>query len=113
MKKAHPEKILIVDDELLVSDVISKCLQTEGYVCDVANSAENALELLVHRSYALVISDIMMPGKSGIELLAILRRDYPDIAVIMVTALDDRKTALQALQLGAFGYVIKPFDLNE
>jgi putative two-component system response regulator len=55
----------------------------------------------------------MMPGKSGIELLGIVRKLYPDVAVVMVTAVDDRTTAVNALHLGAYGYVIKPFDLNE
>ncbi len=113
LKSITPETILIVDDEQIVSDVISKSLQTEGYVCEIADCAEKALELLAEKDYSLIISDINMPGKSGIELLAIVRKDYPTVAVIMVTAVDDRKTALQALQLGAYGYVIKPFDLNE
>jgi putative two-component system response regulator len=54
-----------------------------------------------------------MPGKTGIELLSIVKKRFPDVAVIMVTAVDDRKTAIQSLHLGAYGYVIKPFDLNE
>jgi len=107
------ERILIVDDEPLVRDIIAKCLEAEGLECDIADSAETALESLKHCEYALVVSDINMPGKSGIELLSIIKDQYPDVAVIMVTAVDDRKIAIQALQLGAFGYVIKPFDLNE
>lgn len=107
------EKILVVDDDPFIRDIILKCLETEGYECSTAHSAEKALELLEQDDFSLIISDIMMPGKSGIELLAIVRQKYPDIAMIMVTAVDDRKTAVQALQLGAFGYVIKPFDLNE
>lgn len=110
---AVEERILIVDDEPLVSDIIAKCLEIEGYVCDIADSAESALELLEPQKHALVVSDINMPGKSGIELLSIIKEKYPDVAVIMVTAVDDRKIAIKALQLGAFGYVIKPFDLNE
>lgn len=110
---AVDEKILVVDDEPLVSDIIAKCLEAEGYVCNIADSAEAALELLKPQKYALVVSDINMPGKSGIELLSIIKEQYPDVAVIMVTAVDDRKIAIKALQLGAFGYVIKPFDLNE
>lgn len=112
-KLSSEEQILIVDDEPLVSDIIAKCLEAEGMNCDIADSAETALESLKRREYSLVVSDINMPGKSGIELLAIIKELYPDVAVIMVTAVDDRKVAIQALQLGAFGYVIKPFDLNE
>ena len=112
---AHEAKdmILVVDDEPLISDIIAKCLEAEGYKSRIAHSAEEALEKLEQDEFSLLISDIMMPGKTGIELLAILKEIYPDLAVIMVTAVDDRKTAVKALQLGAYGYVIKPFDLNE
>lgn len=112
---AHESRdmILVVDDEPLISDIIAKCLEAEGYESQVAHSAEEALELLAKGEFSLLISDIMMPGKTGIELLGIIWELYPDMAVIMVTAVDDRKTAVQALQLGAYGYVIKPFDLNE
>lgn len=111
--KERAEKILVVDDEKLVSDVIARCLEGEGYNCHVANNAKSALAFLESHSCALMISDIMMPGKTGIELLALVKKRFPDVAVIMVTAVDDRKTAIKALHLGAFGYVIKPFDLNE
>jgi putative two-component system response regulator len=107
------ERILVVDDEHQVSDIIAQCLAMEGYSCDTADCAESALELCACNEYALIISDIMMPGKSGIELLGIVRKLYPDVAIVMVTAVDDRTTAVNALHLGAYGYVIKPFDLNE
>ncbi len=106
-------KVLVVDDEPLVRDIMVQCLEAEGHVCTSAESAEQALELMKNDFFELVVSDIMMPGKSGIELLEIIRNDHQDTAVIMVTAVDDRKTAVKALQLGAFGYVIKPFELNE
>jgi putative two-component system response regulator len=107
------EAILVVDDEPLVSDILAKSLASEGYTCHTADCAENALDLLEQNAYALLISDIMMPGKTGIELLSIVKDNFPDLAVIMVTAVDDRKTAVKALQLGAYGYIIKPFDLKE
>lgn len=107
------DKILIVDDDPFVRDILMKCLQAEGYVCATAQSAEAALDLLAQEDFSLIISDIMMPGKSGIDLLGIVRERYPNTAVIMVTAVDDRATAVKALHLGAYGYVIKPFDLNE
>ena len=112
-ESASKEMILVVDDEPLICDIIAKCLEAEGYESKTAHSAEEALEKLTATEFSLLISDIMMPGKTGIELLAIIRELYPDMAVIMVTAVDDRKTAVKALQLGAYGYVIKPFDLNE
>lgn len=113
MESRIRERILVVDDERQVSDIIAQCLAMEGYSCDTADCAENALELCACNEYSLIVSDIMMPGKSGIELLGIVRQLYPDVAIVMVTAVDDRTTAVNALHLGAYGYVIKPFDLNE
>lgn len=107
------ERILVVDDEQQVSDIIAQCLAMEGYSCDTADCVERALALCERNEYVLIVSDIMMPGKSGIDLLGIVRELYPDVAIIMVTGVDDRTTAVSALQLGAYGYVIKPFDLNE
>lgn len=112
-KNVSPDRILVVDDEPLVSEVIINCLATERYECHAAHSTDKALELLEQNNYSLVVSDINMPGKTGIELLSIVKKRFPDVAVIMVTAVDDRKTAIQSLHLGAYGYVIKPFDLNE
>ncbi len=71
------------------------------------------MELLQDLKFQLVVSDIMMPGMSGIDLLSFIKDLYPEIAVILVTAVDDRKTAIMTLELGAYGYVIKPFDRNE
>lgn len=113
MTDRQKARILLVDDEPYVSELLSRWLSLEGYSCDVASSAEAALELLHSQPYHLLVSDIMMPGMSGIDLLKIVRTSFPDLAVIMVTAVDDRKTAVRMLELGAYGYVIKPFDRNE
>ncbi len=106
-------KILVVDDEPYISELLSRWLTVEGYSCMTANSGETALEKIKTEPFDLVISDIMMPGMSGIELLTTIRTSHPDLAVIMVTAVDDRKTAIMTLEIGAYGYVIKPFDRNE
>jgi putative two-component system response regulator len=106
-------RILLVDDEPHVSELLSRWLTLDGYSCNTASSGEDALKLLHDQPYHLLVSDIMMPGISGIELLKIVRTSFPDLAVIMVTAVADRKTAVVTLELGAYGYVIKPFDRNE
>ena len=106
-------KVLIVYDEPYVRDILSRWLDSEGYNCHIAESAEEAWKLLESNSFSLLVADIIMPGKSGIELLKMAKEDFPDLAVIMVTGLDDRKTAIRALQLGAYGYVIKPFEQTE
>jgi len=105
--------ILVVDDEPAVTTVVSRWLEAEGYECERAASGEQALEALRRGEFALVVTDIMMPGMSGMELLKRVRRASPDTAVIMLTAVGDRKTATDALELGAYGYIIKPFEQNE
>jgi cyclic di-GMP phosphodiesterase len=113
MNHEQATKILVVDDEPHVCELLSRWLTAEGYSCDVASDGEAAIELLKREQHHLVVSDIMMPGMSGVDLLTIMKTIFPDVAVIMVTAVDDRKTAIMTLELGAYGYVIKPFDRNE
>ncbi|NDY41809.1 response regulator [Dissulfurirhabdus thermomarina] len=106
--------VLVVDDEPFVCDSLSRLLRTEGFTCLTAGGADEALDRLrEHPEIAVVLSDIMMPGRSGIELLSDIRSRHPDVAVIMATAVDDRETAVRALSLGAYGYMIKPFDRHE
>ncbi len=106
-------RLLIVDDESQVCRLLARWLEPAGFECAQAANAEQALELLEANTFSLLIADIRLPGKSGIELLSTTRQRFPDVAVIMVTAVDDRKTAILALELGAYGYVIKPFEQNE
>lgn len=106
-------RILVVDDEPYIGELLSRWLSADGYQCETAHSGDDAVKALEAGSFHLVVSDIMMPGMSGIDLLTIIRSVFPDVAVIMVTGVDDRKTAIMTLELGAFGYVIKPFDRNE
>ena len=105
--------ILIVDDEEYVRRLVMRTLQEHGYQCGQAACGSEALEVLATREYALVISDMMMPGMSGLELLAAIRQARPDLAVIMLTALDNPETGVTALELGAYGFMIKPFMANE
>jgi putative two-component system response regulator len=105
--------ILIVDDEPNVCQILVRWLAPAGYKCLTAHDGYAALEILHRSEISLVISDIMMPGMSGVELLQTIRKDYPDTAVLMVTAIDDRRTGILTLELGAYGYIVKPFDRNE
>jgi len=106
-------RLLIVDDEPYIREILSRWLVDEGYDCGQADNADIALAELTRGNYELMISDIRMPGRSGLELLDQARRTFPDLAVIMLTAVDDRQTAIRTLEAGAYGYVIKPFDRNE
>jgi len=105
--------ILVVDDEPYVREVLSRLLSSEGYQCTCAADADEAWKLLHEDNYALVVADLIMPGMTGMELLAKMHEKLPRVAVIMATGVDDRKTAIHALQAGAYGYIIKPFDANE
>lgn len=106
-------RILIVDDEAFVCRLVERTLTANGHRCATATSGQEALDTLSLGGFGLIVSDIMMPGMSGLELLARAKESHPGIAAIMLTAVDDQETAIKALELGAYGYVIKPFNPNE
>jgi DNA-binding response OmpR family regulator len=112
-KREVKGKILIVDDEAHVGELLCRFLAPEGFECAAVTSGEKAIAVLESGDFDLVISDIMMPGMSGIDLLNIVRRLRPNTAMLMVTAVDDRDTGVMAVELGAYGYVIKPFTKNQ
>lgn len=111
--KLKNERILVVDDEPSIRELVVRWLADDGYNCDTADSVDSALMNLAQTQYALVLSDINMPGKIGLELLAAVHHDFPDTAVMMATAISDRAVAIRAVEGGAYGYLIKPFDENE
>ena len=102
-------RVLIVDDSATVRALIKKSLK-ERYECWEAETVLEAFEELKAREYAVVIADIIIPGLSGIELLRKTVEEYPNVAVIMVSGVDRPQRTLDALRLGAFDYIIKPFD---
>lgn len=104
-------RILIVDDEDAVRQMFADYL-TETYECTTASSSEEALNHLAVKNYALVISDLAMPGRNGIELLREIGARYPDTAVIMVSGVDRPQRVRDALRLGAYDYLIKPCDMD-
>ncbi len=105
-------RLLIVDDEESVRSLLHDLLR-DVYQCDVAACGEEALALVDRTSYNVVLSDIMMPGMSGIELLERIKADRPDTSVIMVSANHDTRRAVGALRQGAYDYIVKPFELEE
>jgi putative two-component system response regulator len=107
------EKILIVDDEASIRKLLTRKLSKEGYQCEDADSAEQVLDRLKSNTTDLVILDIKMPGKSGIELLPEIKANYPHTAVIMATAVNDIGIAIQCMKQGSDDYVCKPFSLEE
>lgn len=107
------ERILVVDDEAPVCRSVTKILAKENCQVDSALSAEEALTKMESKEYDVVITDLMMPKISGMELLGIIREKYPEISVIMITGYATIKTSIQAMKLGAFDYIPKPFTPEE
>jgi DNA-binding NtrC family response regulator len=103
--------ILIVDDDDAVRDVLYD-LFSEEHMCHAAATAEQALAFLREQTYDTVLTDISMPGLSGVELLSILRREQPDTPVIVVSGIGDRTHAEGLTRLGAFDFILKPFRLE-
>jgi two-component system response regulator (stage 0 sporulation protein F) len=103
-------RILIVDDEQSVRDVLSEYFTEQGYEVATAEDGNNALSVLKHHRPDLVLLDVRMPGLDGVQTLRRLREEAPAVSVIMVTANDDLALARDTLKLGAIDYVSKPFD---
>lgn len=104
---------LIVDDDPVVADLLSRILTDEGYQCTTAGSGEEARDRLAESEYALALVDVMMPGESGLELVADMVTRHPCMAVVMVTGVDDPAIAERATESGVYGYIVKPFRPND
>jgi len=109
----NKKKILIVDDELLILRIISDILGKEGYEVKTAINYFNASQLLDGEKFDVVITDIRMPEKSGIDLLTHVREINSDIPVILMTGFATLETAVEAVKQGAFDYLTKPLDFNK
>ena len=105
-------RILIVDDEIEITEILADLL-SEDYECLRAGSAEEALERLTNSEFQLVISDITMPGMSGLDMIPHVKELSPDTVVVMISGMQTVESAIEALRLGAFDYVMKPFDLRQ
>jgi two-component system response regulator PilR (NtrC family) len=106
-------RILVVDDELSMREFLSILLEREGYDVTVAGSAEEALRMMESALFDLVLSDVNMPGLNGIDLLARIKEKSPETAVLMLTAFSAADQAVEAMKLGAYDYVCKPFKNEE
>ncbi len=108
------EKILVVDDEPDIVSVIENFLIYKGYDVSTATSALQAKKILQEmKNISVVLTDIRMPYESGIQLLKYIKANYPEIEVIMISALKDINAAIDAMKYGAFSYIVKPFQLEE
>ena len=105
-------RILIVDDEVEITEILADLL-SEEYDCIRAGSAEEALTRLHESEFQLVISDITMPGMSGLDMIPHVKEFAPDTVVVMISGMQTVESAIGALRLGAFDYLMKPFDLRQ
>jgi CheY-like chemotaxis protein len=108
-----PAKIIVVDDEKQICQNVEKILKKNNYEVTCAVSAREALEKMAQNSFALLISDIVMPGQNGLELLKLAKKQWPLTKAIMMTAYASTDTALKAIRLGALDYIPKPFTPDE
>lgn len=110
---ADKVRILVVDDELVIRESLHGWLKKSGYQVDTAEGGSAALAMLEKTAYDLLFLDIMMPVMSGIEVLEVVKEDYPQTLVVMITAYGSVETAVQAMKRGANDYLMKPFDPDQ
>ena len=109
-----PERILVVDDEEAIREIVASMLGTAGYACKQAGSGLEALATLTSgEEFELMLSDLMMADLDGIGLLERTKEKYPDMPVVMVTAVHDISVALSAIRNGAYDYLLKPFEREQ
>lgn len=107
------KKLLVIDDEKSIVDLLSVVFTKEGYSVETSLSSTQALNLIDQKDFDIILSDIKLPQKSGMEILKYVRKKKPGTAVIMITAYGTIKQAVEALKEGAVDYVVKPFDVEE
>jgi DNA-binding NtrC family response regulator len=104
-------RVLLVDDDETIRDTLYELL-SDYYVCQTAETAEKAFARLEADEYDVVLTDISMPGLSGLELLGHVRQKYPDTPVIIISGIGDQEHAQGLIRLGAFDFLLKPFSLD-
>lgn len=106
-------RILVVDDEESIREFLEIMLKKEGYEVSIAEDGMKAKEVLQKRSFDMVISDLQMPNMTGLELLKFVKDSYPDLTFMMITAFGTTENAVEAMKLGAYDYITKPFKIDE
>lgn len=113
-RASMPDRILVVDDEEPIREIVASMLGTAGYACKQAGSGMEALAVLTSgEEFELMLSDLMMADLDGIGLLERTKEKYPDMPVVMVTAVHDISVALAAIRNGAYDYLLKPFEREQ
>jgi DNA-binding NtrC family response regulator len=107
------ERILVVDDEALIRDFLREALTRRSYHAELAEDGKQAKEILKDERFDMVVTDLKMPGVSGLDLLRFIKAHHPETQVIMMTAYGTIENAVEAMRLGAFDYITKPFTAGE
>lgn len=102
-------KILVAEDEAIMLALLEKNLRDEGYDVFLANDGQEAIEQLQQQAPDLVITDILMPYTSGMELISYIRSQHPELPIIVLSALGQEATVMEAFKLGADDFITKPF----
>lgn len=106
-------RILVVDDEESIREFLEIMLKKEGYEITLAEDGQKAKDLLTKKNFDMIISDLQMPHVTGIELLKHVKDSYPDTVFMMITAFGTTETAVEAMKMGAYDYITKPFKIDE
>lgn len=107
------EKILVIDDHPALAETIADLLRAEGFEPETSSDSAAAATLISSSAYDVILSDIVMPGLSGLQLLSLIKARAPSPDVILFTGFSTRERAMEALERGAFAYLEKPFDAAE
>lgn len=106
-------RILVVDDEDSIREFLEIMLKKEGYEVSLAEDGQKAKDLLAKKTFDMVISDLQMPHVTGMELLKHVKESYPDLVFMMITAFGTTENAVEAMKIGAYDYITKPFKIDE
>lgn len=106
-------KILIIEDNLRVSSLMKRGLESQGYEIYISEDAEDALVIVERIDFDLIITDIMLPQMNGIELSKLIKQKHPDLPIIMLTALGTIDEKIEGFDAGAHDYMVKPFEIRE
>ena len=113
MESNERVRILVVDDEEMIREMLFDVLSQAGYTAKTAKDGNDAIAQIENEPFEIVITDLKMPGMSGLELLQRVQKINPDICVLIITAYSTVESAVSAMKLGAYDYICKPFELEE
>ena len=113
MSKKEIKKVFVIDDDKSIRWILEKAFTKAGYDVNCYENTENIKKNIIKYAPNIIVSDIRMPGESGLEMLENVRREFPKIPIIIMTAFSDLESTVSSLQKGAYDYITKPFDIKE